>query len=240
MRRTRRRMGAAAALAALAVAALTGCQVPQDPDGTLDLVRDGTMRVGVTDSDPWVDLTDPDAPQGVEPELVRRFAESLNAEIDWFDGSEEELIGALKEGQLDLVVGGLTRKSPWKKEAALTWSYLTTRLLVGAPPGASLPGDLDGVAVAFERGTEAGGLLERKTDARPVAVDELRDARGAAAVDEWLLDDLGLRPTGTQLSKHDHVMAAPLGENAWLVALERFLLRRTGEIRALLEREGRP
>ena len=35
-------------------------------------------------------------------------------------------------------------------------------------------------------------------------------------------------------------MAAPLGENAWLVELERFLLRRTGEIRALLEREGRP
>ena len=224
----------------LAVAALTGCQVPQDPDGTLDIVRDGTMRVGVTESDPWVDLADPENPGGVEPELIRRFAAGLNAEIDWIDGSEEELIGALKEGQLDLVVGGLTKKSPWMKEASLTWPYLKTRLVVGAPPGSSLPDDLDDVPVAFERGGEAGGLLERKTGARAVAVDQLDDARGAVAADEWLLDDLDLRPTGVELAKHQHVMAAPLGENAWLVALERFLLRRTGEIRALLDREGKP
>ncbi|MDP1849343.1 MAG: transporter substrate-binding domain-containing protein [Solirubrobacteraceae bacterium] len=227
-------------VAALAVAALSGCQVPQDPDGTLDIVRDGTLRVGVTESDPWVDLADPENPEGVEPELVRQFAARLNAEIDWIDGSEEELIGALKEGQLDLVIGGLTKKSPWKKEASLTWPYLKTRLVVGAPPGASPPDDLDGVPVAFERGSEAGGLLERKTGARAVAVDKLDDARGAVAADEWLLDDLDLRPTGVELSQHQHVMATPLGENAWLVELERFLLRRTGDIRALLDREGKP
>ncbi|HEV2774220.1 MAG TPA: transporter substrate-binding domain-containing protein [Solirubrobacteraceae bacterium] len=203
-------------------------------------MRDGTMRVGVTESDPWVDLADPDDPQGVEPQLIRRFADRLNAEIEWVEGSEEELMGALKEGQLDLVVGGLTKKTPWMKEAALTWTYLKTRLLVGAPPGASLPDDLQDVSVAFERGGEAGGLLERMTDARPVAVEELRDARGAVAVDDWLLDDLNLRATGVELAKQDHVMATPLGENAWLVELERFLLRRTAEIRALLEREGKP
>ena len=240
MRRAPWRGRLAAALTAVAVAALTGCQVPQDPDGTLDIVRDGTMRVGVTESDPWVDLADPDDPRGVEPELIRRFAERLNAEIEWIDGSEEELMGALKEGQLDLVVGGLTKQTPWKKEAALTWSYLKTRLLVGAPPGASVPDDLEGVDVAFERGGEAGGLLERKTEARPVAVEKLDAAAGAVAADEWLLDDLGLRATGVELSKHDHVMAVPLGENAWLVELERYLLARQGEIRALLDREGKP
>jgi polar amino acid transport system substrate-binding protein len=230
----------AALLMALTVAATSGCQIPQDPDGTLDIVRDGTLRVGVTESAPWVDLADPDNPEGVEPELVRRFATRLNAEIDWIDGSEEALIGALKEGQLDLVVGGLTKQTPWKKEASLTWPYLETRLVVGAPPGASVPDDLDGVPVAFERGGEAGGLLERKTGARAVAVDKLDEARGAVAADEWLLDDLGLRATGVELAKHQHVMALPLGENAWLVELERFLLRRKGEIRALLEREGKP
>ena len=223
-----------------AAAALTACQVPADPDGTLERVRDGTMRVGVTHHEPWVVLGDLDDPQGVEPELVRRFAAGLNAEIEWVEGSEEELMGALKEGQLDLVLGGLTMKSPWKKEAALTRPYLSTRLLVGAAPGASLPDDLGGTPVAFERGSEAGGLLERRTDARPVPVEKLDDADGAAAADEWLLDDLRLRATGVELSKNDHVLAAPLGENAWLVRLERFLLTRTGEIRALLEREGRP
>lgn len=230
----------AAALAAAAVAALSGCQFPADPDGTLERVRDGTMRVGVTESDPWVDLADPDDPQGVEPELLRRFAARLNAEIEWVDGSEEELMGALKEGELDLVAGGLTKKSPWTKEAALTRPYLRTRVVVGAPPGASLPDGLEDADVAYERGSETGGLLARKTKAEPVAVKELRDAQGAVAIDDWLLDDLRLRATGTELAKHDHVMATTLGENAWLVELERFLLRRTGEIRAVLEREGRP
>ncbi len=231
---------ASAACAAVAVTALSGCQVPQDPDGTLDIVRDGTMRVGVTQSDPWVDLADPADPKGVEPELLRQFAAGLNAEIEWIEGSEEELMGALKEGQLDVVLGGLTMKSPWIKEASLTRPYLSTRLLVGAAPGTSLPDDLDGVEVAFERGTEAGGLLERKTGARATAVEELKGARGAVAADEWVLDELGLRATGVELSEHKHVMATPLGENAFLVRLERFLLRRTGEIRALLEREGKP
>jgi polar amino acid transport system substrate-binding protein len=196
--------------------------------------------VGVTHNEPWVQLSNSDDPQGVEPALVRRFAAGLNAEVDWVEGSEEELVDGLKERQLDLVVGGLTRKSPWKKEAALTRPYLTARLLVGAAPEATVPEDLAGVAVAFERGTEAGGLLGRKTDAKPVAVEELRNARGAVAADEWLLDDLRLRSTGVELSKNDHVIAAPLGENAWLVRLERFLLTRRGEIRQLLDRMGQP
>ena len=235
---------AAAALAAAAVAALGGCELPQDvprdPDGTLNRVRDGTMRVGVTDHDPWVRLGDPDAPYGVEPVLLRRFAATLGADVEWVAGSEEELMGAMQEGQLDIVVGGLTMKSPWKKEAALTRPYLTTRLLVGVGTGITVAEDLAGIDVAFERGSVAGGLLERRTDARPVAVEQLRDARGAVATDEWLLDDLNLQASGVVLEKTDHVMAAPLGENAWLVALERFLLRRTGEIRALLERIGKP
>lgn len=233
------RAAALATLAALALTALNGCKIPQDPEGTLEGVRDGTLRVGVTEHEPWVVLAGPGEPRGVEPELVRRFAETLNAEIDWFEGSEQELVGALKEGGLDLVVGGLTSKSPWKQDAALTRPYLTTRLVVGAEPGASLPEDLEGVDVAFERGTEAGGLLEGKTDARPVAAEDLRDARGPVAAENWLLDDLGLRPTGVELSKSDHVVAAPMGENAFLVELERFLLARSDEIRALLERTGR-
>jgi hypothetical protein len=35
-------------------------------------------------------------------------------------------------------------------------------------------------------------------------------------------------------------MAVPLGENAWMVRLERFLLNRELEIERLLMEEGRP
>jgi polar amino acid transport system substrate-binding protein len=43
-------------------------------------------------------------------------------------------------------------------------------------------------------------------------------------VDEWRLANLGLTPTDQVLSTHDIVWAIPLGENAWQVEVETFLL----------------
>src|SRR5688500_9905358 len=84
---------------------------PWDPEGTLDRVSGSIMRVGVTASEPWVSIESGD-PTGVEVTLVQRFAESLDAEIEWVEGSEEELFGALKYGEIDLLIGGLSIRSP--------------------------------------------------------------------------------------------------------------------------------
>jgi hypothetical protein len=74
-----------------------------------------------------------------------------------------------------------------------------------------------------------------------VPVPDLASERGKpAAVHDYLLDDLALADTGTVLAEAKHVMAVRLGENAFLVELERFLLDREGAIRAMLVREGRP
>lgn len=142
------------------LALLAGCgSIPADPEGTLDRVRGGFLRVGVSPHPPWTDVSGPvdgeQRPTGSEVELVTAFAESLDAEVHWTAGGEEELVGALSEGKLDLVIGGLTGTSPWSSHAAITRPYVTV-------PGA------DG-------------------------------------------------------SEEMHVMAAPMGENAFLVALERFL-----------------
>jgi polar amino acid transport system substrate-binding protein len=225
-------------LAALPAAA---CQYPRDPDGTLNRVEGGTMRVGVTAADPWVLLDGADPSGGVEVELARRFARDLGARIEWVHGSEEELVDAAKEGQVDLILAGLTSKSRWKKDVAFTRPYLETRTVVGAPAGASYPDDFAGVPVAVELGAEEEGLLEQRTDARVVPVADLGSRAGEpAAVHDYLLDDLDLTDTGTELDAAKHVMAVKLGENAFLVRLERYLLNREEEIRRLLAREGRP
>ena len=221
----------------LAVASLAGCQFPRDPDGTLDRVEDGVLRVGVTPAEPWVELGA--EPTGVEVELVRRFARDVRADVQWTEGSEEELMGALREGQLDLVIGGLTAESPWEKEAALTRPYLETKLVVGVPAGSTVPDDLDGVGVAVEEGTEGAGLLEQRTEAVARRVPDLGGTEGPAVVGDWQLDDLGLQEH-EELETEKHVMAAKLGENAFLVRLERFLLGRDREVRRVLEEEGRP
>jgi len=87
-------------LMVLSITALAaGCQYPRDPDGTLDRVEGGVMRVGVTHADPWV-LADDDEPSGgAEVELVRRFARDVGARIEWVHGSEEEVVDATKRAR---------------------------------------------------------------------------------------------------------------------------------------------
>jgi polar amino acid transport system substrate-binding protein len=225
----------------LAALATAGCQYPRDPDGTLNRVEGGVMRVGVTDADPWVALEGDRPVGGAEVELARRFARDLGARIEWVQGSEEELVDAAKEGQVDLIIGGITSKSRWKKDVAFTRPYVETRTVVGTPAGGSYADDFAGVPVAVELGSEEEGLLEQRTDARVVPVRDLAARAGRpAAVPDYLLDDLGLSDSGAELDKSKHVMAVKLGENAFLVRLERFLLDREDEIRRLVTVEGRP
>ncbi|WP_043497576.1 transporter substrate-binding domain-containing protein [Georgenia sp. SUBG003] len=148
------------ALAAAVLTALGGCTatIPTDPDGMLDRVTGGALRVGVSPNPPWTDLPDgPDGdPAGTEVELVEEFAREVDAEVVWVPGGEEDLVGQLEHDELDLVIGGLTARSPWSSKVALTYRYTATT-----------------------------------------------DAHG---------------------EKELHVMAVPMGENAFLVELERFLL----------------
>lgn len=144
-----------AASVLMVLCAMGGCsRIPADPDGTLQRVSGHTLRVGVSPNPPWTDITG-DQPAGVEPDLVRGFAQQIDAAVEWKTGGEEELIADLEHGTLDLVIGGLSDKTPWATKAAIT---------------------------------------------RPYA-----------------------EATGPYGETEKHVIAAPLGENAFLAALEHFL-----------------
>jgi polar amino acid transport system substrate-binding protein len=195
------------------------------------------MRVGVTEADPFVLLSGDEPAGGIEVALVESFAAGIDADIKWFPGSEEELLSALEVRQLDLVIGGLTSTSPWASKVTFTHPYLTTFTGIGVPEADQIGEDVAGLEVAAEAGTDIAGLLS-ETDAEVVMVDDLRSAEGAAATHSWLFEDLGLHDSDVRLAETDHVMAVPHGENAWLVALERFLLDRPGEIDDLLDQEG--
>ena len=214
----------------------TACQFPRDVGDTLAEVRDGTLRVGISEHEPWASARSAE-PTGVEVGLVREFAERLGAEVDYTVGGEEELVEALRRRDLDVVIGGITDRTRWKKEVGMTKPYLTTHLVVGMPEGRSIE---NGERIVTERGTGATALLEQKTGAIAVPRDSLEGLVGRpAVVDDWLLDDLRLRPAKT-LKHEEHVMLTAPGENAFLVELERFLLDRKGRAIALLREEGKP
>ena len=218
---------------ALVLLVATGCDIPRDPESTLDRVTDGTMRVGVSASDPWVVLDD-EEPAGVEVEIVKRFAAELGAEIEWHEGTVDELAAALYMRELDLVIAGLTSTSKITSEATLTHPYLTTQVVVAVPPGSEIDEDITGVEVAVEEASEAAGVLE-KEDVVVRRVPDVLDVEGPIAVESFLVDDLGYDDTGVRLVESDQVMAVPHGENAWLVRLERFLLSNRAMLDQLLE-----
>lgn len=109
------------------VAAVAGCapHYPADPYDTLTQVTDGALRVGASHNEPFVSWAG-SAPSGREVELVERYAETLNAEVEWTRGGEEDLVARLERGELDMIVGGLTNKTPWKKKVGLTRPYAQT------------------------------------------------------------------------------------------------------------------
>jgi polar amino acid transport system substrate-binding protein len=148
-----------------ASAVVTSCGLPVDSSGTLPRATGGTLRVGVSADEPWTS-PEPAAREGVEEQLLDQFAAGIGAQIQWRTGGEETLMGWLDAGELDVVIGGLTTKSPWTDQAALTRPYVI------------VPGD-DG-------------------------------------------------------SPEEHVMAIALGENALLVAVERFLIDQSASVAAEL------
>jgi ABC-type amino acid transport substrate-binding protein len=107
--------------AALAVACLA-CDLPHDPDGTLERVQNGVLRVGVAANAPWIAL-DGTRPTGYEGAMLQDLAGQLHSSIELHPGAESVLLEELRDRKLDLVAGGLTADSPWKRDVAMTNPY---------------------------------------------------------------------------------------------------------------------
>jgi polar amino acid transport system substrate-binding protein len=127
MRRSLRSIGALGAAAIV----LAGCtSIPADPDGTLERVQGGVLRVGVTENEPWVELSGSE-PSGTEPTLIAEFAAQQGADVEWVAGSEATLAEALEAGELDVVIGGFLEDTPWMEFGAVTRPYVEA----GTPQG---------------------------------------------------------------------------------------------------------
>lgn len=121
-----RARAAAASVVVLLAAALTGCgmSIPTDPDGTLDRVTGGELRIGASPDPGLVDVDVAESmPSGSLPDLASEFAATLDADPEWTVGSEETLVGMLEAGDLDLIIGGFTEKTPWMDKAGMTRGY---------------------------------------------------------------------------------------------------------------------
>jgi polar amino acid transport system substrate-binding protein len=211
--------------------ATPACNLPRDADHTLDRVRGGRLRVGLVVHPPW-STESAGRFQGVDVQLVRAAAADLQTNIAWVPGSESALLETLHSRELDLVIGGLSGASPWKKQVAFTRPYYLDSTVV-SPLGPDAAGRLKGDSIFVEPGDPAAAYA-RKKGAIPVPVADLTGVRGLVAAPAWRLALLGRPPTGVLLHKERRVMAVAPGENAWLNWLERWLYSHQGSVPALL------
>src|SRR4051812_16227799 len=72
------------------------CGLPRDPEGTLDRVRGGTLRVGFVVDTPWVVAAGAGA-GGIEGAIAAELARGLGARIAWAHASETSLLEALHD-----------------------------------------------------------------------------------------------------------------------------------------------
>jgi polar amino acid transport system substrate-binding protein len=208
--------------------------LPRDPKETLRAVQTRPMRVGLVEHSPWVIRTTGE-PAGVEVDLVRQFAAALGTTPEWHWGSEQEQLEALEEYQLDLVIGGLTDRSPWRKYVGMTSTYFTETYRVGVQTSSPLE-NVKGAQVAILRGEPAAAELEKK-GAVVVRVDDLSQVTGAVAAPDWQLEQMSRTGTNIELDSVKHVFAVPPGENGFLKRLDEFLHAKSGEIKGRLQQQ---
>ena len=210
------------------------CGLPRDPEGTLDRVQGGIMRVGYAIDTPWVTEAAP-SPGGVEAEIASDIARTLNARIVWIRQPESDLMHALAARELDLVIAGLTEKSAWSKESAFTRSYYTDTIVVANRAGTPAPPGLKGTQIGIHAGDAVAAEI-RKKDGTPVNVREPKTSVMPVAMPAWQVQSAGRENTGIVLSEDKHVLAVTKGENAWLVKVEQVLREIRPAIPAILRR----
>jgi polar amino acid transport system substrate-binding protein len=215
------------------------CGLPRDPEGTLDRVRGGTLRVGVAHNPPWASLRADGEAAGVEPRLVRQLAAELDARVEWVPGGETALLAALEQHRLDLVVGGLSAADPRGVKLGFSRPYYTDTVMLGVAAGTAAPARLDGVRVGVERSRAGAAALAAK-GAVPVPVDDLPRFAGPVAAPAWRIARAGRAAAEPVLGEERRVFAAPPGENGWLVRVERFLHAHRDSVPVLLRREEAP
>lgn len=142
--RIRRTVAAAAALIVMLLVT-TGClgSMPRDSQGTLDRATGGVLRVGVSEHPPFTVVGENGDVSGEEVDLIQQYAAGIDARIEWTAGPESVLSEAMKNGDLDVVIGGFTADAPWTSTIAFTRPYTTlerrdgstAKVVMGVRPG---------------------------------------------------------------------------------------------------------
>lgn len=113
----------------LTLLVMAGCTFPRDPENSFEEAQKNGLKVGVVKRPPFVNISGENF-SGSEIDLIREFAEKEHLQIEFKEGSETELLEELEKFHLQVVAGGFTKKTIWKKKAGLTAPYDSKHVLL--------------------------------------------------------------------------------------------------------------
>lgn len=105
---------------ALLITLLCACNLPRDQRHTWEHVRQNGLEVGVVNNPPYSYIDNKNQAGGEEIEVIRHFARVNKLNARYVSGSESDLIRRLREGEINLLVGGFSEKTIWKDSAGLS------------------------------------------------------------------------------------------------------------------------
>ncbi|MBP5980525.1 MAG: transporter substrate-binding domain-containing protein [Halomonas sp.] len=203
------------------VLVLTGCRYPVNIERPMADMQGGELNIGLSENPPWVINTE-QGPAGLEVEIIQALAESMDATINWHWNSEGNLLAALSQYQLDLVIGGLTQDSNVNALAAPTKAYYKSHYSIGVSNGLSLPSSLKNIEVAVPVVNHIAHALQKK-GAIPRPTPDIGTHNEVVATPSWWLQAHDYQIDDWEIATDQHVMALPKGENAWMLVVQRHL-----------------
>ncbi|MGB7786311.1 MAG: transporter substrate-binding domain-containing protein [Salinimicrobium sp.] len=108
---------------------VTACSIPNDPEDSFEEAKKDALLVGAVPNPPYVEISN-DQFTGSEIEKLRAFAKRENLRIKIEKGTESELVEKLEKYELHVMVGGIGKKTIWKKKAGLTAPYDTKHVFL--------------------------------------------------------------------------------------------------------------
>jgi len=117
------------ALVTLVTAFFLGCATTQDTKRVVE-PKQNTLRVGITPTYPPLISKLGDTIAGVEVDLAQKLGIELNRPIEFIELRWEELIPALLEGKIDIIMSGMSITEAREVRIIFTDSYLKTGLLI--------------------------------------------------------------------------------------------------------------
>ncbi|KTD23070.1 substrate-binding periplasmic protein [Legionella londiniensis] len=200
---------------------ISGCDLPKDPNHTLDKVKKThILRVGAIYNPPWVGKNE----SGIEPILLKQFAKELNAHPKFFYLPESLAMKALIEGQVDVVIGGITADTPWEKKIGLTRPYYKEIYYIGRPEKLSKK---HLVAISPANWIQKYLNIDNYNIIETVSPFS---TGFAVAAPRWELENHHYQLM-TKLHKVNHVIVIPRGENQFLITLEKYLKNQEKQIK---------